>query len=156
MFKHIVLATDGSSASRAALDTAVRLAREHAAVLTAVYVVDPYPYLGLGEANPMGLHAYLSAAREHAAAAHSQVLREVAVAAPGVDLRLALLEDVHAAEGIVAAARTAGADLLVVGSHGRRGVDRVLLGSVATRVLRQSPVPVLVVRGEPPARLLAA
>ena len=73
MFRHILLATDGSSASGPAAKLAVTLAREQSARLTAVYVVDPYPYMGLGETNPMGLNAYLSAARDHAAAAHSEV-----------------------------------------------------------------------------------
>ena len=71
MFKHILLATDGSAASDHATSMAVTLAREQGARLTAVYVVDPYPYLGIGETNPMGLNAYLSAARDHAAAAHA-------------------------------------------------------------------------------------
>ena len=52
MFKHILLATDGSAASEHAAQLAVSLARQHRARLTVVYVVDPYPYLGIGEANP--------------------------------------------------------------------------------------------------------
>src|SRR3954453_9260652 len=73
MFKKILLATDGSPASANAARLAVDLARTHGARLTAVYVVDPYPYLGIGEANPLGFQAYMSAAHEHAAQAHSQV-----------------------------------------------------------------------------------
>lgn len=52
------------------------------ATLTAVYVVDPHPYLGIGDTNPMGLHAYLSTAREHAAAAHAQVAALCGAAPP--------------------------------------------------------------------------
>ena len=73
MFEHILLATDGSDASDHAARIAVNLARELHARLTVVYVVDPYPYLGVGEANPMGLNAYLSAGRDHAGAAHARV-----------------------------------------------------------------------------------
>ena len=57
MFKHILLASDGSEASRHAAHMDVGLARAHAARLTAVFVVDPYPYLGLGQTNPLGFQA---------------------------------------------------------------------------------------------------
>ena len=60
MFKRILLATDGSSASDHAAMLAISLARTHGAKLTALYVVDPYPYLGIGEANPMGFNAYMA------------------------------------------------------------------------------------------------
>ena len=54
MFKHILLATDGSAASITAARLAVQLAHEQRARFTALFVVDPYPYLGIGQANPMG------------------------------------------------------------------------------------------------------
>ena len=55
MFKHILLATDGSASSEHAAQLAVNLARIHGARLTALYVADPYPYIGIGEMNPAGL-----------------------------------------------------------------------------------------------------
>ena len=58
MFKHILLATDGSASSEHASRLAVDLARTHGAKLTALYVADPYPYIGIGELNPAGLQAY--------------------------------------------------------------------------------------------------
>ena len=81
MFRHILLATDGSAASEHAAQMAVQLARVHDAKLTALYVVDPYPYLGIGEANPMGFQAYMSAAYEHAAQAHRKIAEQVYLAA---------------------------------------------------------------------------
>ena len=57
-----------------------------------------------------------------------------------------MLENVGAASGIVQTAKTEGADLIMVGSHGRSGIARLMLGSVAGRVVSESPVPVLVVR----------
>jgi nucleotide-binding universal stress UspA family protein len=63
-----------------------------------------------------------------------------------VNLEARLGEDVTAARGIVQMAQDDGADLVVVGSHGRAGVARLVLGSVAAKVVAQSPVPVLVVR----------
>lgn len=144
MFQHILLATDGSPASEHAAQLAVDLARVHKAKLTALYVVDPYPYLGIGEANPLGFQAYMSAAMQHAAEAHARVaaLSEK----EGVACEARLAEDVAAAAGILESARQVEADLIVVGSHGRGGVARVVLGSVAAKVVAQSTIPVLVAR----------
>jgi nucleotide-binding universal stress UspA family protein len=146
MFKNILLATDGSAASDHAASVAVGLARSHGATLTALYAVDPYPYVGLGEVNPMGFQAYMSAAQEHAASAHARVSALCNEGGPAVHLEAKLVEDVSAASGIVQAAQAQGADLIVVGSHGRTGIARLMLGSVAAKVVAESPVPVLVVR----------
>jgi nucleotide-binding universal stress UspA family protein len=146
MFKNILLATDGSAASETAAKMAVELARGHGAKLTAVYVVDPYPYLGISDTNPMGMNAYLTSAREHGAAAHARVVALCGGPGPSVDLHLRLLEDVTAPKGIVALAKQTGADLVVVGSHGRTGLDSLLLGSVATKLASLCPVPLLIAR----------
>jgi nucleotide-binding universal stress UspA family protein len=145
MFKHILLATDGSPISQVAANLAVSLARIHAARLTAVYVVDPYPYLGIGETNPLGFQAYMSAALEHAAKAHAAVELLCEQGEP-VDLDLRLVENVSASEGIVRTAADVGADLIVVGSHGRTGITRLMLGSVAAKVMSHATMPVLVAR----------
>jgi nucleotide-binding universal stress UspA family protein len=145
MFKHILLATDGSAASEHAAQLAVDLARVHGAKLTALYVVDPYPYLGIGEANPLGFQAYMSAALQHAAEAHNKVAA-LCEKAPAVAFQPRLAEDVAAAAGIVQSAKQVGADLIVVGSHGRTGVARLMLGSVASKVVAESAIPVLVAR----------
>ncbi len=145
MFKHILLATDGSAASEHAADLALSLARDHGAKLTALYVVDPYPYLGIGEANPVGFDSYMSAARDHAAQAHARLSQRAAAGGP-VDLQLRLVEDVAAVDGILRTARDEQADLIVVGSHGRTGLRRLMLGSVAGKVVAESTVPVLVAR----------
>jgi nucleotide-binding universal stress UspA family protein len=145
MFKHILLATDGSAASENAARLAVAMARTHGARLTVLYVVDPYPYLGIGETNPMGFQAYMSAAMAHAAQAHAHVA-ELCREAPGVDLQVRVAENVTAAAGIVQMAQGERADLVVVGSHGRTGIQRMMVGSVAAKVVAESPVPVLVAR----------
>lgn len=146
MFKHILLGTDGSAASEHAATLAVGLARTHYAKLTALYVVDPYPYLGIGETNPMGFQAYMAAAQQHAAQAHAKVEALCRRSEPPVDLEVRLVEDVTAMRGIVDMAQETHADLVVVGSHGRTGISRLMLGSVAAQVVAHSPVPVLVVR----------
>lgn len=146
MFQSIVLATDGSAASAHAAQLAVNLARIHNAKLTALYVADPYPYLGVGEVNPMGYQAYNAAAQELAAQAHAQVDALCNAQTPALPLQVRLVEDVTAASGIVQTAKELGADLIVVGSHGRSGIARLMLGGVATKVVAESPIPVLVCR----------
>ena len=146
MFKHILLATDGSAASEHAAKIAVELARTHEADLTALYVVDPYPYLNVGESNPMGFQAYMSSAAQHAAQAHAKVAQLCTSGGRTVELHTRRAEDVSATDGILQAGRESHADLIVVGSHGRTGIARLMLGSVAGQVVAQSPVPVLVAR----------
>ncbi len=146
MFQHILLATDGSAASAHAASLAVGLARAHGARLTALYVADPYPYIGVGEVNPMGFQAYLAAGQQLASQAHAQVEALCKQGGASVPLQVKLVEDVAAAHGIVETARTDGADLIVMGSHGRSGIARLMLGSVATKVVAESSVPVLVTR----------
>ena len=150
MFKNILLATDGSAASDQAARLAVALAREGHARLTALYVIDPYPYPGVGEASAVGFQAYMSNAYEHAAQAHAKI---AAMCADGdhVVLQLRRSKDASAAESIVRTAAEEKADLIVVGSHGRTGLERIMLGSVAAKVVAQSPVPVLVARQSPAA-----
>jgi nucleotide-binding universal stress UspA family protein len=146
MFKHILLATDGSDASEHAAKLAAGLARTHGANLTALYVVDPYPYIGIGETNPLGFQSYMSAAHEHAAQAHATVAELCSQGGAPVALQARMAENVTAAAGIVQMAKDEGADLIVMGSHGRTGLARLMLGSVAGKVLAESTVPVLVVR----------
>lgn len=146
MFKHILLATDGSAASDHAAALAVGLARTHGCKLTALYAVDPYPYLGIGEVNPMGFQAYMATAQEHAASAHAKVAALCNEGGAPVELQARMLEEVAVASGIVQTALSEGADLIVVGSHGRTGIARLMLGSVAAKVVAESSVPVLVAR----------
>jgi nucleotide-binding universal stress UspA family protein len=146
MFKHILLATDGSAASENAAQLAVDLARTHGARLTAVYVADPYPFLSIGQSNPLGFQSYMAAAQQHAAEAHARVAALCSQGGESVVLQARMVENVTAASGIVQLAADEGADLIVVGSHGRSGIARLMLGSVAGKVVAESPIPVLVAR----------
>jgi nucleotide-binding universal stress UspA family protein len=132
MFKHILLATDGSPPCDQAARTAVQLAREHGAKLTAVYVVDPYPYLGMG-------HVHAGKALERAAELCDD-------GGPPIAMETRIVEETTAAHGIAQTARTEGCDLIVVGSHGHGALRKLMLGSVTTKVLAEATVPVLVVR----------
>jgi nucleotide-binding universal stress UspA family protein len=154
MYTKILVAVDGSPASDAALEKAVALSGQTRAALRIVHVVEsPYAYPDLlsGEAM-VDLSGLGQAWRD----AGRRVLdRAVAVARKaGVEAEAALLEGEERVSGLIAEeARRAKADLIVVGTHGRRGLDRLLLGSVAEGVARSASTSVLLVRQpEPGAR----
>jgi nucleotide-binding universal stress UspA family protein len=146
MFKKILIATDGSAASNHAASLAVNLARTHGAALTAVYVVDPYPFLGIGEMNPLGFQAYIGAAQEHSVQAFAHIEKLVKEDGVAVPLETLLVEDVAAHKGIVQAAEAQEADLIIVGSHGRSDFERFFLGGTANKVSSHAKQPVLIVR----------
>ncbi|MDB5750697.1 MAG: UspA domain protein [Ramlibacter sp.] len=146
MFKHILLATDGSPACDQAARVAIGLARTHDAGLTAVYVIDPFPYLGMGQTNPMGFQAYISAAHSHAGRALARVAELCDDGGEPTPLETRIVEEATAAHGIAQTAHDEGADLIVMASHGHGALRKIVLGSVTTRVLAEATVPVLVVR----------
>jgi nucleotide-binding universal stress UspA family protein len=146
MFKKILFATDGSAASDHAAKLAVSLARTHGAALTAVYVVDPYPYLGIGEMNPLGFQAYMGAAQEHSVKAFDHVALLAKQDGTAVPLETLLVEDMAAHKGILQAAEAQGADLIIVGSHGRSDLERFFLGGTANKVSSHAKQPVLIAR----------
>jgi nucleotide-binding universal stress UspA family protein len=88
----------------------------------------------------------MSAAQQLAAQAHAKVEALCTQQQPAVNLQVRVLEEVSTSSGILNSAKTEGADLIVVGSHGRGGVARLMLGSVSTKIVAESPVPVLVTR----------
>lgn len=146
MFKHILLATDGSPVCDRAAQMAAGLARTHGAKLTVVYVVDPYPYLGIGQANPIGFEAYIQAAHSHAGQALSRAVEAAQAGGPALQVETRIVEEAAAAHGIAQTATDERADLIVMGSHGHGALRKLVLGSVTTRVLAEATVPVMVVR----------
>ncbi len=146
MFKNICIATDGSAASEHAASLALNLARIHACKVTAVYVIDPYPFLMVGDTNPMGFQSYMAAAQTLAASANAAVAAMGKADASPIDVQTRIVEEAGAAAGIMLAAKNEGCDLIVLGSHGRSAIRRLMLGSVAARVVAESPIPVLVTR----------
>ncbi len=145
MFQHILVPVDGSHSSQAALDKAIGLAQAFGSSLTAVYVMDPIPFVGVG----VGL-AYSGAniieplrAEAEQTLAHTRQ-RLQAAGLPKAEAKLVNAHDIW--RGILEAAQEAGADLIVMGSHGRRGLEKLVLGSVAQSVLAHTTVHTLVVR----------
>lgn len=145
MLKHILLATDGSAASDHAAALAVDLARNMGAKLTSLYAVDPYPYLAVGEMSTEGIQYYMAAAQQEAAAAHAKVQALCDQGSP-VALHTLVVEDRAVSKAIVENAKSEGADMIVIGSHGRTGIAKLMLGSITTKVLAESTLPVLVTR----------
>lgn len=145
MYKHILVPVDGSSTSLQAVSQAVAIAGVFGSAVTAIYVIDPYPFTGVGTEFAYGQDQYLSAAKAEAQEALTATREQVEAAGLKVDTRMV---EAHATwRGIVETADAIKADLVVMGSHGRHGLDKLVLGSVAQRVLQHATQPVLVVRG---------
>ncbi len=143
MFKKILVPVDGSPTSLQAVSRAVALAKAFDGTVTAIYVIDPYPFTGVGTDFAYGQDQYLAAA---SAEAHDaiRVARE-SIEASGVAVDTRVVEAHSVWRGILDAASAMEADIVVMGSHGRHGIEK-LLGSVAQRVLSHAHVPVMVVR----------
>ena len=144
MFRRVLLPTDGSDVSIAAADAAIAIARMAGVPLHVVYVVEPYPFTGIGSARREGFDEYMAASRHAAAQAFERIARTAA--AQGVPCETLVVEHAQAAAGIISAAESTGANLIAMGSHGRSGVAKLVLGSVAMKVLQLSPVPVMVIK----------
>ncbi len=145
MYKCILVPVDGSQTALGAVDHAVALAKALGARIHLVSVIDLYPYVGIGAEYALGQVDFTAAATANANKALAEASGRVQAA--GVDCAQSAVESGSAEEGILDTAGQVVADLIVMGSHGRRGMRKLLLGSVAQRVLQGSPLPVLVVRG---------
>ena len=144
MFKHILIPVDGSLNAARAVDKAAGLAQAFGSTITLVTVIDNYPFAGVGGDFAYGQVEYLEAATANANGALHKA--EAMLVARGLACDKRVIEEHVIHEGILDTAKELGADLIVMGSHGRHGLEKLLLGSVTTRVLGRSPVPVLVVR----------
>lgn len=144
MFKKILVPTDGSAQAALAARTAAELAKSEGAGVVGVYVIDPFPYIGIGDASAIGLQAYLAEAKT--AAGQALDMLERACKEHGVPFVGDTIERNVVHEGILETASAENCDLIVMGSHGRSGLEKLVLGSVAQAVLSHTRLPVLVVR----------
>jgi len=156
MFKRIVVAIDGSATANRGLRVALDLAADQDAVVHAVHVVDDVsvvPSLDGAYVPSTLIDTYAQALRDKG---YKTLDKAAALArAAGVTYKPALVETTlgqPVAKAILQQARKVKADLIVLGTHGRRGLRRVLLGSDAEEVVREASVPVLLVRGGDPTR----
>ncbi|MGJ7541984.1 universal stress protein [Variovorax sp. LT1R16] len=147
MFKRILIATDGSALSRKAVASGISLAATHGAELVALTVVPRYPmnyFEGAMVFAPEDIarieKQWTTAAEEMLAAVDARAQRV------GVKVKTVTVRSDRVAEAIIAAAQKQQCDLIVMASHGRKGVKRLLLGSETQHVLTHSSLPVLVLR----------
>ena len=141
MYDEILVPTDGSGASKRAIEHAVDVARTYDARLHALYVVDTSAYSTLDA----GAEMLLDALEDEGEAAVKRV--EEMAGDAGVSVSTEVTSGT-AHKAILDYAEDHGVDLIVMGTHGRTGLDRYLLGSVTERVVRSADVPVLTVRME--------
>ena len=144
MYKHILVPTDGSDITAKAVDTAVALAKLSGAKLTTLCVKEPFPYSAISEMQPVPPQEFYDA-QERIAAERVRAVMAVAEAA-GVPCSGSTVEALHPWEAILDMAKQQACDLIVMASHGRRGMAALLIGSETSRVLTHSPLPVLVVK----------
>jgi nucleotide-binding universal stress UspA family protein len=144
MYKRILLPTDGSDVTAKAMATAIDLARTLDAELCTIGVKEPFPYSAISEMQPVPPQEFMDA-QERIAARHVKEVLDAASAA-GVRCQGVTVEALHPWEAIIEYAGKTGCELLVMASHGRRGVTAMLIGSETQKVLTHSKLPVLVVR----------
>ena len=148
MYKHILVAVDGSDTSNLALNEASKLARDQRGTIRLVHVVDLIPtYTDLE--IPSQVVQYQEALREIGQKVLSDSRSITEKAGIQTDAQLHVIETAgeHIYDAIEAEAIRWPADLIVIGTHGRRGIRRFILGSVAEGVIRVATKPVLLVRG---------
>ncbi|HJW10899.1 MAG TPA: universal stress protein [Albitalea sp.] len=144
MFKRILVPTDGSDISKKAVDTTIALAKSVGAQVYTISVKEPFPYSAISEMQPTPPQEFFDA-QERIASQRVQAVRE-SCAAANVPCEAHTIEALHPWEAIIEHAQRMECDLLVMASHGRRGVSALLLGSETQKVLTHSKIPVLVVR----------
>jgi nucleotide-binding universal stress UspA family protein len=145
MFKHILVPTDGSDLSRKAVLYGVQLAKESGAKVTGLTVAQPY---GAGTMDTVLIPVSLEDYEEQSRILSEKAIEQVKMAAQAAGVPCETVREVHDQpyRAIIDAAHALGCDLIVMASHGRRGISALLLGSETAKVLTHSTIPVLVYR----------
>ena len=144
MFKRILVPTDGSDITAKAVDTGIALAKSLGAAIYTISVKEPFPYSAISEMQPTPPQEFFDAQER---IANARVQNVVAMcSAAGVPCQAHTVEALHPWEAVIDHAKQMECDLLVMASHGRRGVAALLLGSETQKVLTHTKIPVLVYR----------
>lgn len=145
MYQHILASTDGSELANKGVEQAIGLAKALGARLTLVNVSEPWTAVAYGE---MGWEFPIEEYEKTTAQNAQRLLATTRIAADKANVACEVVhcKDQYPAEGIIETAKQYGCDLIVLSSHGRRGLSRMMLGSQAHRVLTLSTLPVLVCR----------
>ena len=144
MFTRILVPTDGSDITQKAVETSIKLAKSVGAQIYTISVKEPFPYSAISEMQPTPPQEFFDA-QERIALKRVNAVVESCKAA-GVSCQAHTVEALHPWEAIIEHATRMECDLLVMASHGRRGVSALLLGSETAKVLTHSAIPVLVYR----------
>jgi nucleotide-binding universal stress UspA family protein len=144
MYQRVLVPTDGSDISAKAIQTAIGIAKLTGASLYAISVKEPFPYSAISEMQPVPPQEFYDA-QERIAAARVKEVADAAAAA-GIACQSHTVEALHPWEAMLDHAKAQGCDLVVMASHGRRGLAALLLGSETQRVLLHSTLPVLIVK----------
>jgi len=144
MFQRILVPTDGSDITVKAIDRAIALAKLTGATIEAVAAKDPFPYAAVSEIQPVAPQEYYEA--QERIAQQRLLAVQSACEAAGISCRGNSIEALHPWQAIIEHATKTGCDLIVMASHGRRGMSALLLGSETQRVLIHTTLPVLIVR----------
>lgn len=149
MYKNLLIATDGSDLGNKALDAALALARQNHATLTIVTATDPVATgIGAGGFGTIDAGPIVARLEEAYATEAANLLADARHRAQdaGITADTLHLPRHRPADGILETAAAKNCDLIVMGSHGRRGLNRLLLGSQAAEVLARAAIPVLIVK----------
>ena len=144
-YKHILVAIDESPISYAAVEQAALLAQDLQAQMTimSVIAVDPFVGVDFYKVAPAITDYFMQAENN---AQHRLDEIKASLERDALQVNVKLIRGVTPSEGIIHVADEVGADLIMMGSHGRTGFQKLMLGSVAQNVLTQSPIPVLIVK----------
>ena len=145
MFKKVLVPVDGSPTAKAALRTAIDLAKLCGVSLVVLSVYDPFPFIVAGPDYGYAQVQYVDAVRAEAKATIDEA--RTLVQAAGLAMEGLVVDAPKTWRAIIDTAESSRADLIVMGSHGRSGLDKLVMGSVAHSVLQHAALPVLVVRG---------
>ena len=144
MYRSILIPTDGTEITAKAVASGIALAKALGARLSTITVKEPFPYSAISEMQPIPPQEFYDAQERIALNRVNEVV--ASARASGMECQAFTVEATHPWEAIVDHAKTQSCDLIVMTSHGRRGVSALLLGSETQKVLTHSKVPVLVVR----------
>ena len=160
MFRRILVPIDGSTTSNRGLEQAIGLASDQKAKICLLHVVDELVVAGGADGIAFVPASYIDEFIQALRAGGKKLLNraEVKVRKHGIEVESVLLETIgrRVADQIIKQAKKWRADVIVLGTHGRRGLSRVVMGSDAEMVLRETPVPVLLVRSPLRPRKLRA
>jgi nucleotide-binding universal stress UspA family protein len=146
MYRRILVAVDGSKTSTRALKEAIKLAKDQRAALRLIHIVDEMPAYMMAEV-PYSIDDYHRAMREAGRKELAKCAAQAKAARLKFDTKLVVTLTRSIGDVIHKEAKRWSADVIVIGTHGRRGFNHLFLGSVAERVIRLAAKPILVIHG---------